>query len=159
MKKKWLIILGVIILAPFLVLNITWFTFINIKYKPYEEIVPLTEQYGAPAYHMVDTKNPNIQYGFDYPGYLRFESNLFYREKFPEKQTSYSFIVWPKLFSSPKYGVIIRTDKEEYHIELNEDMEIYGKDKDNEYSEQIIKEHKEQLTSIFIEMKETFHLK
>ena len=158
MKKKWLMIVSIVILSSFLLLNITWFTFINIKYKPYEKIVPLTEQYGAPVHYRVDIKNSNVQYGFDYPNYLRFESNLFYREEFPEKKISYSFIIWPKFFSSPKYGVIIRMDKEEYQIELNENMKVDGKDKGNQYATQIIKEHEEQLTIIFREMKETFHL-
>ncbi|MBM7699768.1 hypothetical protein JOD25_002109 [Kurthia huakuii] len=67
-------------------------------------------------------------------------------------------MIWPKFFSTPKYGVIIRKDKEEYQIELNENMKVDGKDKGNQYATQIIKEHEEQLTIIFREMKETFHL-
>lgn len=159
MKKKIIVIIVICTVISFLLLNIIWFIFINIQYKPYEEIVPLTEQYGAPVYYRIDAENPNIQYGFDYPGYLQFESNLFYREEFPEDKVSYSFIIWPRLFSTPKYGVIIRQNEEEHQIELNENMKVDEKDKGNEYAAQIIKEHEQELTPIFIEMKKTFNLK
>lgn len=107
MKKKKLLIITIgILLLLFGIWNILWTMHYN-QYKSYREKTQ-KNIIGGQVFYTI-TKD-DYYFSVNMPSYLRFNGNLAASKNTEDLKDGISMIVWLKLFSEDKYGVILNDE-------------------------------------------------
>lgn len=143
-KNKKILIFIILI---FVVLNISWFSITNIKYKRFTDAVPKNEHDVYALY------KDGYSYGVKKPDYLHYTGNL----SIVNNKTSCNLIIWPLLSGQYKYGLIIVDNEMGYEIYVDENMKPI--DKEDLFSAQLIEENEAAIEEIFSKANEMWNLK
>lgn len=109
-SSKIIIALLSIILVVFLCWNIIWFAFIQVRYKPFIDVVGYNDKGICTV-----VKEDNYRYTVFKPPYLTFRSNLVITENIPLNDGNIDYkcklFIWPKFFGGYEFGFAITTPK------------------------------------------------
>jgi len=135
-KKKKMIIILATIFSMFIVYNLLWYAWMNVKYSKYtrdlEEIIP-NRSY-------VLSQNAYL-YNVKFPDYLSLVGNL----AVSTEDNKYALIIWPSFIGDNKYGIqITDKNKQTYSIMINRDLSVI-----DDVHEEIIDNNKEQVETLF----------
>jgi hypothetical protein len=135
-KKKKMIIILATIFSMFIVYNLLWYAWMNVKYSKYtgdlEEFIP-NRSY-------VLSQNAYL-YNVKFPDYLSLVGNL----AVSTEDNKYALIIWPSFIGDNQYGIQITDEnKQTYSIMINRDLSVI-----DDVHEEIIDNNKEQVETLF----------
>lgn len=141
------------LLALFILINISWYVWREVKYGSYN--TGMEENYFAtwivPRY--IQTDEDGYDYGVKYPDYLTTTGNLSVGCPATDgNMFTDSLIIWPKLFGGYECGVFLE-EGEEYQIYINTDgSAIYPEDRE------VVARHQENIDALLCKAKEMWDL-
>ncbi len=140
-KKKKMIIILATIFSMFIVYNLFWYAWMNVKYSNYTG--ELNEFIPNRSY--VLSQNAYL-YNVKFPDYLSLVGNL----AVSTEDNKYALIIWPSFIGDNKYGVQITDEnKQTYSIIINRDLSVI-----DEAHKNLIEKNKEQIETLFIKAKD-----
>lgn len=140
LKKKMLIIIGVIILS-FGIYNLIWYIIVSEKYNDF--IVDMEEIYPNITY-AIDNKD-GYTYNVKIPDYLSFTGNLGVQ---PYEGGDHALIIWPGIFKETTYGVFITSDDGRTHAVMLTEERMPLSDAP-EQTKQLVEENKDKIDELF----------
>lgn len=136
------------IILGFIILNLSWLLITTVKYNKFVKAVPKNEHN---VYSM--NKEDGYSYHVKKPNYLHYTGNL----TVSNHEKGELLIIWPLMSGGYKYGFRLQEDGGAFEAYVDENMDpIY---KDDGYSVQVIKEHKNELQALFSRADEMWGLK
>lgn len=136
------------IILSFLILNLSWFLIITIKYNKFIKAVPKNEH---DIYFMQE--EDGYCYSVKKPNYLHYTGNL----AVVNYAKGEHLIIWPLISGGYKYGIRFEADGRSFEAYVDEDMNPIHNDDEN--SAQVIKEHKDELENLFSKADKLWNLK
>lgn len=135
-KKKKIIIALATILSMFIVYNLLWYAWMNVKYSQYtgdlDEFIPNRSYILSQNAYLYNVKLPD---------YLSLVGNL----AVSTDDNKYALIIWPSFIGDNKYGIQITDEnKQTYSIMINRDLSVI-----DDVHEEIIDNNKEQVETLF----------
>ncbi|MGY0373955.1 hypothetical protein [Clostridium sp. JNZ J1-5] len=137
----------IFIILIFVILNISWFSIISIKYTKFLKAVPKNRG----GIHGV--LKDGYAYNVKKPDYLHYTGNL----GISNTKTGELLIIWPKIFGGYKYGFRLKEGKSVYELYVDENINPI--DKDNKDFVKKVKEHKAGIDELFSKANEMWKLK
>ena len=132
MKNKKIIKIVIGVMAVFIIFNIFWYIWRNVRYGSYDEGFNKNELWTfiVPRYYLIDEEG--YDYTVKYPEYLSFTGNLTAGMPTTDNNPFTDFLViWPKPFGGYEYGISLTVDGTNYQIMIDED----GKSIDPQFDE------------------------
>lgn len=131
----------------FIFLNISWFLITNVKYNKFVKAIPKDKG----GIHAV--VKDGYTYNVKKPSYLHYTGNL----GVANNKTRELLIIWPSVFGGYEHGFVLHEDGAVYEIYVDENMEPI--DKNDLYTIQKIKEHKNGMKELLSRANEMWQLK